>query len=92
LGLKDGISWAIAGGESGPNARPCDIGWIRSIVGQCKAAGVPVFCKQLGAFPVYEREVGTAKGSSHVPLCLKSRKGGDPAEWPADIVVREVPA
>lgn len=36
-------------GESGPGARPCDVGWIRDIVGQCRAAEVPVFVKQLGA-------------------------------------------
>ena len=35
-----------------PGARPCAIGWIRDIVGQCRAAGVPVFVKQLGARPV----------------------------------------
>lgn len=33
------------------NARPCDVAWIRSIVEQCKAAGVPCFTKQLGAAP-----------------------------------------
>lgn len=43
------LDWVIVGGESGPGARPCGIAWIRSIVEQCKAAGVPVFVKQLGA-------------------------------------------
>lgn len=43
------IRWAIVGGESGPMARPCNIEWIRSIRDQCKAAGVRVFCKQLGS-------------------------------------------
>jgi hypothetical protein len=46
------IHWVIVGGESGPGARPCDVEWVRSIVGQCKAAGVPVFVKQLGARPI----------------------------------------
>lgn len=41
-----GLHWVIVGGESGPGARPCDLAWIRGIVGQCKAAGVPVFVKQ----------------------------------------------
>jgi protein gp37 len=45
------IHWAIVGGESGPQARPCDVAWIRSTVQQCKTAGVPVFVKQLGANP-----------------------------------------
>lgn len=47
---SDRISWVIVGGESGPGARPCNIEWIRSIVQQCKAAKVPCFVKQLGAW------------------------------------------
>lgn len=46
-----GIGWAIIGGESGHGARPCDVAWIRSIIAQCKAAGVPCFTKQLGEAP-----------------------------------------
>lgn len=42
------IDWVIVGGESGPNARPMNIEWARSIVRQCRAASVPVFVKQLG--------------------------------------------
>lgn len=44
--LQRPISLVIVGGESGPNARPCNVAWIRAIVQQCKAAGVPVFVKQ----------------------------------------------
>lgn len=46
-----GISWVIVGGESGPSARPFDVEWARSIVGQCRDAGVPVFVKQMGDNP-----------------------------------------
>jgi protein gp37 len=42
------LDWVIVGGESGASARPCDVAWVRSIVQQCQAAGVPVFVKQLG--------------------------------------------
>lgn len=45
------LDWVIVGGESGPGARPFDVEWARSTVRQCKAAGVPVFVKQLGARP-----------------------------------------
>ena len=31
---RPGISWLIAGGESGPKARPCDVAWIHSAVQQ----------------------------------------------------------
>jgi protein gp37 len=41
------IDWVVAGGESGPGARPMDEGWARSLRDQCTAAGVPFFCKQL---------------------------------------------
>jgi protein gp37 len=43
-----GIDWAIAGGESGPNARPVDAGWIRSIRDQCNEARVAFHFKQWG--------------------------------------------
>lgn len=42
------IDWVIAGGESGPNARPMHPDWARSIRDQCQAAGVPFFFKQWG--------------------------------------------
>lgn len=41
--------WSIIGGESGHGARPCNIEWIRSLIGQCKDAGVSCFVKQLGS-------------------------------------------
>jgi protein gp37 len=44
----DGVDWLVVGGESGPGARPCEVEWIRSTVQQCKAAGVPLFVKQVG--------------------------------------------
>ncbi len=40
------LDWVVAGGESGPGARPCDIEWIRSLRDQCAGAGVPFFWKQ----------------------------------------------
>ena len=49
LDLK-GLHWVIVGGESGPNARPVDPDWVRSIRDQCIAAGVPFFFKQWGGF------------------------------------------
>lgn len=43
-----GIDWAIAGGESGPGARPMDIDWLKDIRDQCLEAGVAFFFKQWG--------------------------------------------
>lgn len=50
LGAVDleGIHWAIAGGESGPAARPMEATWARSLRDQCRAQCVPFFFKQWG--------------------------------------------
>ena len=103
-----GIDWIIVGGESGPDSRLCNVEWIRSIVKQCRTAGVPCFVKQLGAkvveyrkrsaasvlFPmgVPENVEVTGFVESNRTLSFRHRKGGDPAEWPADLQhVREFP-
>ena len=44
----DGISWVVAGGESGPGARPMDPRWAADARDLCAAAGVPFFFKQWG--------------------------------------------
>ena len=43
-----GADWVIAGGESGPKARPSHPDWFRSLRDQCAAAGVPFLFKQWG--------------------------------------------
>lgn len=43
-----GLSWVIAGGESGSHARPAHPDWFRSLREQCAAAGVPFMFKQWG--------------------------------------------
>lgn len=82
----DGIDWLIIGGESGPGARPCNVEWIRSLVQQGKDAGVPVFVKQLGA-RYYEDHCGT-----RYTYATDHPKGGDPAEWPEDLRIRQFPS
>lgn len=44
------IHWVIAGGESGPKARPMHTDWARSLRDQCATAGVPFHFKQWGAW------------------------------------------
>lgn len=39
--------WAIVGSESGPNARPMDLAWARTVRDQCAEAGVAFFMKQI---------------------------------------------
>ena len=94
------LDWVIVGGESGGGSRPCDLTWIRSIVKQCQAAGVPCFVKQVGAKPILDcppgeeaegqtREDGSAR--YWTVGFIKDKKGGEPSEWPADLRVREMP-
>ncbi len=44
----EGISWAIAGGESGPGSRPMNPDWVRSIRDQCQSSRVAFHFKQWG--------------------------------------------
>lgn len=44
----EGIDWVIAGGESGPRARPMDSSWVADIRDQCASANVAFFFKQWG--------------------------------------------
>ena len=43
-----GIDWVIAGGESGPGARPMHLEWVRKIRNQCIEQEVAFFFKQWG--------------------------------------------
>jgi len=47
LDLK-GISWVIVGGESGPQARPIELDWVRDIRDQCQRQNIAFFFKQWG--------------------------------------------
>lgn len=44
----DGLDWVIAGGESGPNARPMHVAWARTLRDESAACEVPFFFKQWG--------------------------------------------
>lgn len=97
-GKAGGVQWVIIGGESGPGARPCDVDWIRSLVRQCRAAGVAPFVKQLGSEVWFEHCTEEPLGLFAVTVRarfkkaeLKHPKGGDPAEWPQHLRVREFP-
>lgn len=50
------LDWVIAGGESGPHARPSHPDWFRSLRDQCAAAGVPYLLKQWGEWMPFANE------------------------------------
>jgi len=83
-----GISWVIAGGESGPDARPCRLPWLMDVVRECRDRGVPVFVKQIGARPVFGDPL-TGEGS--VPWPISDRKGAVVGDWPLDLRFQELP-
>ena len=80
-----GIDWVIVGGESGKDARPCNVKWVREIVADTHTYGCPVYVKQLGTFSIHER------GSQRIRTCWDHPKGGDLHEWPADLQRRDFP-
>lgn len=95
-----GIDWVILGGESGPNARPCNVEWIRSALHQCHDAGVKVFVKQLGSkpFSIVDKISYWNRDRDALPKFpdgfyrhLRHSKGEDAAEWPVDLMVQEFP-
>lgn len=73
------LGWIIVGGESGPGARAFNPTWAREVITQAQGTGCAVFVKQMG---------DNVLNLADMPL---SRKGGDPAEWPAELRVREWP-
>lgn len=68
-----GIDQLIIGGESGPNSRAMELGWVYDLIAKAEAARTSVFVKQLGA-----RWAGGGKGGdwSKWPEDLRIR------EWP----------
>ncbi|HEY9439666.1 MAG TPA: phage Gp37/Gp68 family protein [Streptomyces sp.] len=42
------LDWCVAGGESGPGARPMHPDWARSLRDQCVQSGIPFYFKQNG--------------------------------------------
>ncbi len=73
--LANGLDWIIVGAESGPKRRWMDYYWAINVVDQCKAAGVPVFVKQVHRSHTGEKWF----------LCKNIDK------WPEDLRVRQYP-
>lgn len=69
--------WAIIGGESGDNARLCQIEWMQSISWQCQDELIPVFIKQLGSNHNWKNKCG--------------KKGNEFESFPESLKIREIP-
>jgi protein gp37 len=79
--IRQGIDWVIAGGESGPGARPMHPDWVRSLRYQCAAASVPFHFKQWGEWNpgTVQEAVGAHK--------VRVEPSGDVHPWPPIFVV-----
>ena len=80
-----GLDWIVAGGESGPGARPSHPDWFRSVRDQCREAEVPFLFKQWGdwepvtpQYPPDDRDIEDAMaGRSYRTICIE-RSGNIP--------------
>ena len=79
------IDWIIVGGESGNETgpyqyRPSALAWYENIISEYRLLSPPtkIFVKQLGTFLSHQ-------------LGLKDRHGGDIAEFPENLRIREFP-
>lgn len=97
------LKLVVVGGESGPGSRLCNVEWLRTIRDQCRGHKTACFIKQVGSNPydgagkVFHWPKGDPSWISHsitdahlIPK-LRDKKGGDWAEWPKDLRVREFP-
>ncbi len=84
------IDWVIVGGESGPGSRSFDLAWARSVIAQCKRAGVAVFFKQAGAAPVdSQRRCGSFADSDKRFIARSKALGIDLVVGPNLVVLRD---
>jgi len=56
--LHERIHGVIVGGETGAGARPCEVSWVRHIVGQCDEAELNAYVKQLGRVVIDRNDAG----------------------------------
>lgn len=76
-----GIGWVIAGGESGPGARPMHPDWARSLRDQCTEAGVRYFFKQFGEWWPIPAEDPVFAGDRIVPEYGHDKSGPFKRGW-----------
>lgn len=70
-----GLDWVIVGGESGANARPMKVEWVRTLCSQCEEANIPFFFKSWGEWlPAGQRSVYP---SDYLPKAVKYHDFGD---------------
>ena len=76
-GAGERIDWVIAGGESGPDARPMHPSWPRELRDQCAANDAAFFLKQWGAWAPAD---AVERPGTTVLVQPDGDRGGDPSD------------
>lgn len=76
-----GIDWLVAGGESGPGARPPHPDWFRSARDQCVAAGIPFFFKQWGEWAPHPEPPTPGRNNGAELYVLPNGRYGDQGNY-----------
>lgn len=85
------IHWVVAGGESGPGARPMHPDWARDLRDQCAALEVPFFFKQWGAWtPIDYVDQDTRHRLVKLTFTDREKAIGGPAEGTTPYNVKRV--
>ncbi len=85
------IGHVTCGGESGNNARPCDLRWIQEVRRQCIRHAVPFYFKQTGAVFVKDGKTYHIERSMQMPQAKKSGYSYIPGTGSADSIVYKLP-
>lgn len=95
--IFDPIRWVVVGGDSRPQAMPCDIMWIRQILELCTAVPTFLWVKQLGSNRLYGGHGPRSKmlNDEHPDVQtfrrIRDKIGANIGEWVHDLQVREFP-
>ena len=85
------IEHVTCGGESGPNARPCDFRWIKEVRRQCVRTGVSFTFKQTGAVFVMDGKTYHIDRKLQIAQAKKSGYSYTPGMGMADKIVYTLP-
>jgi hypothetical protein len=77
VGPEPRLDWVVAGGESGPGARPMHPEWARHLRDQCTQAAVPYHFKQWGDWTDVQHGLAAAGDVPLLRQLATSRVTGD---------------
>lgn len=92
------LDWVWIAGDTGRDARVCELDWVRALLRECREANTPAWVERLGAC-ASDPERGlagrtlkvSADAADRVSRRLWDPKGADITEWPGYLQVRQVP-